>query len=302
MTNLYLKVLRKENSKVKLRQTIMGALAAVLLIAPATMAQKNPCNPCGGKKAMNACNPCNPCSMKGTHFYINDPAGRNSVTFTSTAPLEDIVGTSRQISGMIVFDPANPTKGGSGELTIAVASLNTGIPMRDEHLQGEHWLDAKKYPNIVFKINSVSNVKKVKSTDDFQTYDVTLKVELSFHGRTKKLEVPGRLTFMKESKQTKELMPGDLIAARASFDINLADFGVTGPKGMGLVGSKVGESINLSVSFRASNASPSMGNPCNPCNPCGGKKAMNACNPCNPCNPCDGKMKKKNPCNPCGRN
>ena len=98
-------------------------------------------------------------------------------------------------------------------------------------------------------------------------------------------------------------MPGDLLAARASFEVSLADFGIAGPKGMDLVGSKVGETIQIDVSVMGSTVSASMA--ANPCNPCGGKAAMNPCNPCggkaamNPCNPCGGKA-AKNPCNPCG--
>lgn len=282
----------------KLRKVFVVMFMAMLLIVPAAIAQNNPCNPCnpcGGKKAMN---PCNPCSMNSNHFYINDPMGRNSMTFTSTAPLEDVVGTTNDVTGMIVFDPSNPEKGGHGELIIPVASLNTGIPLRDEHLQSDQWLNAKKYPNITLKIKSLSNVKEVKSSDGIITFDATINGELSFNGKTKAMEIPGRFTYMKASEKTKMVMAGDMVVARANFDVALADFGVSGPAGMNLIGNKVGKSINIAISFRASNAKPGM-NPCNPCNPCGGKNPCNPCggkNPCNPCNPCGG----TNPCNPCG--
>ena len=262
----------------KKRYFAMVSALAILLVAPLAMAQGE--------------NPCNPCGKGGTRFYVNDPMGRNSVTFKSTAPLEDIVGTTNQITGYIEFDPENPQKGGHGELNIPVASLNTGIPLRDEHLQGPDWMDAKKYPTITLHIRDVRNIKRVKSTPEYQTYDLTLVGELSFHGRTMRVEFPGRLTFLKESEQTRKKMPGDLLAARATFDVNLNDFAVTGPKGSGLVGSRVGESIAIDIGLIATNSSVAMAG--NPCNPCGGK----AKNPCNPCNPCGGKA--KNPCNPCG--
>jgi polyisoprenoid-binding protein YceI len=218
--------------------------------------------------------------------------GRNSVTFTSAAPLEDIVGTSREIAGHIVFDPSNPQKGGHGKLTVSVASWNTGIPLRDEHLLGADWLNAEKFPNITLEIESVKDIKSVKQNGDFQTFDVTLVGTLSFHGQTRPVEIPGRFTYLKESEQTRAAMPGDLLAARAEFDVALADYGITGPKGMDLIGTKVGQTITVAVSFRASNAAASMA--ANPCNPCGGKKTAG-----NPCNPCGGKV-PANPCNPCG--
>ncbi len=79
-------------------------------------------------------------------------------------------------------------------------------------------------------------------------------------------------------------MAGDLLAGRASFDVALTEFGIKGFEGV--VGSKVSETINVDVSFMASNKNPTAKNPCNPCNPCGGKAK-------NPCNPCGGKKKQK---------
>jgi len=239
-------------------------------------------------------NPCNPCSKKGVVFHINDKMGRNTVTFKSEAPLEDIIGTSNQIKGYIAFDPQHAEKGGHGEFAVAVASLNSGIPLRDEHIQSANWLDASKYPNITFKIKDTKGLKKVKSSAGSATYEVSIVGDLSFHGKTKQVVVPGRITYLKESEKTRTKLPGDLLAVRASFNVNLSDFGVTGPTGADLIGSKVGDTIELAVSLVGSTAAAAMAG--NPCNPCGGK-AKNPCNPCgdkakNPCNPCGGKAKK----------
>jgi len=146
-------------------------LIALLLIAFSNLAwaEKDPGNPCSGKMEVG---PDNPCAKNGSNFQVADPMGRNSVTFTSEVPLEDIVGTSSEVSGHIVFDPQNPQKGGQGELIVPVSSLNTGTPLRNEHLQGKDWLDADRYPEIVFTIESVKNIKEIKKTAEFQTYDV----------------------------------------------------------------------------------------------------------------------------------
>jgi polyisoprenoid-binding protein YceI len=208
----------------------------------------------GGKMAMIKVNP--EFAKAGTVFYVGDPRGRDNVTFKSEAPLEDIVGTSHTISGYLVFDPANPTKGGKGELQVPVASLNTGIPMRDGHLQGEAWLDAEQHPMLTLMINDVKNVKEVKSSDEYQTYDVTIVGDLTIKGKSQTMEIPGRVTYLKESESTKRKMAGDLLAARAQFDIKLADFGVTGPPNAGLIGSKVGESVTIDVSVMGTTKAP----------------------------------------------
>ncbi|MCZ6767385.1 MAG: YceI family protein, partial [bacterium] len=85
-------------------------------------------------------NPCNPCAMKGKTFHLDDPMGRNTVTFKSEAPLEDIIGSSNKVSGYLNFDPKNPTRGGHGKITVSATAFNTGIPLRNEHLRSEPWL------------------------------------------------------------------------------------------------------------------------------------------------------------------
>ena len=192
----------------------------------------------------------------GTVFYVDDPAHRDWVTFKSSAPLEDIVGTSNTITGYLVFDPLKPADGGRGELRVPVASLKTGIPLRDGHLQGKPWFDAEAYPDIMLTISDVKGISEVKSSTDYQTYDLTLVGEISIRGKSKSMEIPGRLTYLKESEETKKKMNGDLLAARATFQITLADFGIVGPEGAGLIGTKVGKSVTVEVSIMGTTQAP----------------------------------------------
>jgi polyisoprenoid-binding protein YceI len=59
--------------------------------------------------------------------------------------------TSRfdKTSGKIVIDRAAKT--GSADVTIEVASVNTGSEVFNGHLKGEDFFDAAKYPTITFK-------------------------------------------------------------------------------------------------------------------------------------------------------
>lgn len=190
----------------------------------------------------------------GTQFNVADNVGRNVITFTSEAPLEDIVGTTNQITGSLEFDPANPEKGGRGQIKVPVASLDTGIPLRDEHLQGGVWLDARNYPEIIIEIIGLESVKTVSQGDGHKTFDVKASGLFTLKGQTRELTLDARVAYLAESDQTRALMPGDLLAVRTSFEVPLAAHGVTGPPGKGIVGSKVGETVTVDVSFRASNA------------------------------------------------
>ena len=280
------------------RVIFLATVAAIVLasVAP-VMAQSNPCDP---KQAANPCNPCggkgemspagmtgvpvNPCDAKfGTIYYLNDPMSRNTVSFRSQAPLEDIVGTSNQVSGYLVLDPNNLHKGVKGRIVIPAASLKTGIPLRDKHLQNDLWLNTAAYPEISFELKKLKNVKVLKKAAGYTTYELTVEGPFSLHGKTHTINVRARVTILPESEQTQQKLPGDLVAIRASFQVGLADHGIKGVKGV--VGSKVGKTIDVDVSLTATNVNPeaqtqaTAGKASNPCNPCGGK----AKNPCNPC-------------------
>ena len=240
-----------KEKKMKTHKTLMIGLALAMSLTPVAFGGDHAGNPCGGK-AMHATHAMN--SERGVIFDVNDPMHRNSVTFKSSAPLEDIVGTSNDVTGYLSFDPENPMNGGHGELTVPVSSLGTGIPLRDEHLAGVDWLNADQNPNITFKISEVNNVKQVKSTADAKTFDVIAVGDFSLNGITRQFSTPARITYLKESESTKMRLPGNLLAARTNFYITLADFSITGPEGMNLVGSKVGESIEIDLSLVASSA------------------------------------------------
>jgi hypothetical protein len=122
-----------------------------------------------------------------------------------------------------VFDPAEPSKGARGQLTVPVASLRTGIPPRDEHLHGSDWLDASAQPDIRFVIDSVTDVRVVKAAGGARSYDLTLGGSLSLHGQTRRIEAPARVTYMTETEQTRMRLPGNLLAGRTSFTVSLKD-------------------------------------------------------------------------------
>ncbi len=68
------------------------------------------------------------------------------------------------------------------ELTADVNTINTGFAMRDEHLQGEDYFDAAKYPTLTFKSTSM---EKVKGSEK----EYTVKGDLTMRGVTKKVEL-----------------------------------------------------------------------------------------------------------------
>lgn len=178
-------------------------------------------------------------------FSFEDKNGRNQVTFFSATPLEDITGTANGISGTVTFDITNFAKTLKGNLTVKVSSMNTGIELRNQHMKGANWLNAEKFPEIVFSIKEVMNVKQV----DNNKLEFKIKGDFAMHGITKEVIADAEATYLDENEQTQRRAPGDLLGVRAKFNVKLSDFGVNNQ----IIGNKVADNIEVSVNIVGSN-------------------------------------------------
>jgi len=178
-------------------------------------------------------------------FSFIDEYGRNQATFYSETPLEDINGLTNDVKGSVTFNVRDVSTL-TGTISISTTSIKTGIDLRDEHLRSADWLDADNYPEITFKIKSVSNVISVESNK------LTAKVigDFTLHGVTKEIIADVTMTYLDESEQTKKKAPGDLLGVQAKFNITLSDYDVEHM----VLGEKVSDSIEVGVNIVGSNA------------------------------------------------
>ncbi|MBK7631775.1 MAG: YceI family protein [Ignavibacteriales bacterium] len=178
-------------------------------------------------------------------FNFTDKGGRNQTTFFSTTPLEDINGLGNGVTGSVSFN-VNDLKTLKGKISVSVASIKTGIDLRDEHMRSAGWLNAETYPEISFEIKKVSDVKSL--SDNKLSANIT--GSFTMHGVTKEIKAKATLTYLDESETTKQRAPGDLLGVQAKFDVKLSDFGVNNK----VVGQKVSENIEIGVNITGSNA------------------------------------------------
>ena len=73
------------------------------------------------------------------------------IKFTS----EDPSGIFKSLKGEIKFTKEHLDQS-SFNMTIDVASINTGNGMKNQHAVSEHWFNAEQYPEISFKSNLIS--------------------------------------------------------------------------------------------------------------------------------------------------
>lgn len=159
-------------------------------------------------------------------------------TFVSDAPLETMTGVTPKVTGTVTFDPADlsTTK---GTFKAPVVSMRTGNDLRDEHLQSDSWLDAKKSPHIIFEITEVSGAASLKPKKDTK---IKVKGKFTAHGVTKVVEANGTVKWIPADSGK------DGLHMKATFTAVLEDHGVSVPS---IVRLKVANEIVVSIELQA---------------------------------------------------
>lgn len=133
-------------------------------------------------------------------------------------------------SGKIVIDRAART--GTLDVTIDVTSVDTGNSLLNEHLQGEDFFDAKKFPNITFKSRTMKfEADRVAEVDG----------NLTIKGITK----PVTLTVTSFKCMPHPLVKKDACGANAVTKVNRTDFN------LGKYAPAVSDEVTLSIAVEA---------------------------------------------------
>ncbi|MCW5938897.1 MAG: YceI family protein [Fimbriimonadaceae bacterium] len=169
-------------------------------------------------------------------FKVGNSPTHQLVQVESVTELETFTGRTEKATGSITFDPTKRT--GGGRITVDLASLDTGIPLRNDHMRSSGWLDTSSYPTAIFEVNSV----QARANNQ---YSVTGKFTL--RGVTKTVTTQATVRHMKASPQTEKAgFKGDVLQVRASFPVKLSDYGI---KISGPATGKVAETVRVSVTF-----------------------------------------------------
>jgi len=179
--------------------------------------------------------------------FAFSPGGLSQVTFSSEAPLETINGSSNAVTGSVAVDLAAPGAA-TGSVSFPVASLRTGIDMRDEHLHGEMWLNATVNENITFELTGVA-FGDGATLANAAPAEATLTGSLTINGATHEVTTTASIGYYEIDDQTREMggmtgLTNNVLRVNADFDIALADYGVSIPPPLAL---KVAETVTLGV-------------------------------------------------------
>jgi polyisoprenoid-binding protein YceI len=95
----------------------------------------------------------------------------------------DPSGEFTALKGTIQFDEKHLATS-KFDMTVEVASINTGNGMKNTHAKSANWFDAEKYPNITFVSSSIT-----KTASGFEAKGV-----LEMHGEKKETTIPFTFT------------------------------------------------------------------------------------------------------------
>lgn len=157
---------------------------------------------------------------------------RSTLTWTSEAPAEKIVGTASEIEGSVSWNLSS-LEATSGSFQFPVESMQSGNRLRDRHLKGRDWLNARANPNVIYQIERLEILERTER-------DGQLHLEVKIHGR---VTING-VEAANESRAQVAIIPESRrVRIQPQIEVSLRDHEVSGRRGA--IGDTVGESIQI---------------------------------------------------------
>ncbi|HEX5131179.1 MAG TPA: YceI family protein [Candidatus Krumholzibacteria bacterium] len=172
-----------------------------------------------------------PPSARAVEYAIT-PGAPNRVVFVSKAPTETFEGTTDRLSGSIQLDPDAPGDSITVRIEVDLASLDTGIGKRNQHMRENH-LETDRFPVATFTGAAILS-RSAASLAEGKTITFELEGAFTLHGVTRRLRVPVDVT--RRDANTLEF--------ETSFPVLLADYEISRPRFLFM---KLGEVQNVTV-------------------------------------------------------
>jgi polyisoprenoid-binding protein YceI len=149
--------------------------------------------------------------------------------------VSNVKGRFTKFSGTIWYNESDVTQS-SATAVIEVASIDTAVPQRDEHLRSPDFFDAAKYPQIRFQSTSIR-----REGDKY-----IVKGNFEMHGVTKEIEIEAT-----PPAKVKDPWGGERIAFEAHTTVNRQDFGISFSKLLDNGALFVGNDVKIELNIEA---------------------------------------------------
>jgi polyisoprenoid-binding protein YceI len=149
------------------------------------------------------------------------------IAFHASTPLEDIDATNNEVASVINL------KTGEMAFTVLIKSFHFRRALMEEHFNS-NFMESSKFPKSTFS-GKISNLQNVDLSKDGKN-EVTVEGDLTIHGVTKKVSVPGTLT-----------VENGKINGTAKFKVRSEDYNIKIP---GVVADKIAKEVQIDVDCR----------------------------------------------------
>lgn len=151
----------------------------------------------------------------------------------------EVDGSTSDVTGTISFDPQNPSRSQIDTVTVHVDTLNSGIELRDQRLQGE-FLESGTFPIATFKSTRLEGLPDAPYMDG-QELHFRVVGDLTIHDVTREVSFDATAT-----------ITGDTLTSTATTTIMMTDFGIEVPDLLNFV--RAENTVGLELSITAQRA------------------------------------------------
>lgn len=148
------------------------------------------------------------------------------VSFYAGTPLEDVRAVNNEANSKML------QKNGQIVFSVLVKGFVFKNALMQDHFN-ENYMESTKYPKADFK-GFITNISTVDFTKD-GVYNVTAAGDLTIHGVTQKVQVPGTIE-----------VKGGAVTLTAKFKAELKDYNVTG----NYIGTKIAPEVEITVNCK----------------------------------------------------
>lgn len=184
--------------------------------------------------------PLPPMPARASQSFVVKPS-KNAVIFNSNAPIELIEGHTDKLKGSISIDEdLNFNKDFSAEFNVDLASIDTGIALRNEHMR-DNFLQTAKFPEAVFKVSKVTGDHEAFAQG--KPVSVIADGSVTIHGVTLEQKIPVTVTLKRKNSKPSLTFTG-------KFPVKLEDYKIQRPE---VVFQKLADTVFVTVSATAIN-------------------------------------------------
>jgi polyisoprenoid-binding protein YceI len=181
--------------------------------------------------------PAAPTAAPGTvSTWKLDPVHSHAEFKVKHMMISNVKGSFSGLSGTLTLDETDYTRS-SVDVSVAVATINTGDPQRDGHLKAADFFDVEKYPAITFKSTNIDSKggADYEVTGDFTLRDVTRSIKLAVED----VSVP-----------SKDPWGNSRIGLSATTKVNRKDFGLAWNAALETGGFLLGDDVTISLEIQ----------------------------------------------------